>query len=220
MSKSTFTSMVSCSRCGIKHSRPVGNRCKRILNISAPVVSDMQQDDQENISQQADQQASGSHHLSGACASSPGTGLKTSQVESELDLILKKMDELENKNHQLEMRLDACPHPSGTTSRLSHSSPKRSQTCFAQCDSKPTSSTLISQPSDSDVSVTQPSLQFFKEDDRTQLRTQNPEATTEIAYIDQATIPLRSKSHGPIITASWDKGGTCLSTRIPPPYRL
>ena len=174
----------------------MGNRCKQILNISAPVVSDIQQDDQENISQQGDQQASGNHHLCGASVSSSGTGSKTSQVESKLDLILKKIDELENKNHQLEKRLNEQSHPSGTTSRLSHSSPKHSHICLGQCESKPASrprrpakqvkvqdfsdkeyssvhtpqasSTQISQLLDSDLSVTQPSLQFLKEDDRTQ----------------------------------------------------
>ena len=106
MSKSTYTNMAGCSRCGIKHTRPVGNRCKRLLNISAPVVSERQQDDQADISQQADQQATGSQHVLGESASSAGTGSKTSKVESKLDLMLKKMDELENKNNQLERRLD------------------------------------------------------------------------------------------------------------------
>ena len=34
MSQST----ANCAKCGIKHSRPVGVRCKRFLNVSAPVT--------------------------------------------------------------------------------------------------------------------------------------------------------------------------------------
>ena len=136
MSKSTHTNMAGCSRCGIKHTRPVSNRCKRLLNISAPVVSETHQEDQADISQQADQQATGSQQSLGQSASSAGTGSKTSQVESKLDLILKKMDELENKNNLLERRLDKHPHTSVTTSRLSHSSPKRSHVCSGQCEPK------------------------------------------------------------------------------------
>ena len=115
------------------------NRCKRTLNVCAPVVSDIQQDDQVNISQQTDHQESGSHQSLAEAASSAGTESKTSQVESKLDLILKKMNQLENKNYQLEKRLGERPHPSGATSRLSHSSPKHSHTCLGQCEHKPSS---------------------------------------------------------------------------------
>ena len=197
MSKSTHTNMAGCSRCGIRHTRPVGNRCKRLLNVSAPVVSETHQDNQADTSQQADQRATESQQPLGESALSVGTGSKTSQVESKLDLILKKMDELENKNNQLEKRLNQT---SSTTSRLSHSSPKCSHICSGQCESKlatkprrpakqvklqessdeeyssvhtpQASSTQVSQLSDSEFSVTQPSLQFLREDDRTQREVQ------------------------------------------------
>ena len=200
MSKSTHTNMAGCSRCGIRHTRPVGNRCKRLLNVSAPVGSETHQEDQADTSQQADQQATGSQQSLGESAASAATGSKTSQVESKLDLILKKMGELEDKNNQLERRLDKHPQTSGTTSRLSHSSPKRSHICSGQCEPKLTtkprraakqvklqessdeeyssvqtpqaSSTQVSQLSDSEFSVTQPSLQFLREDDRTQRKVQ------------------------------------------------
>ena len=186
MSKSTHTNIAGCSRCGIRHTRPVGNRCKRLLNVSAPVGSETHQEDQADTSQQADQQATGSQQSLGESASYVGAGSKTSQVESKLDLILKKMGELEDKNNQLERRLDKHPQTSGTTSRLSNSSPKRSHICSGQCKPKLTtkphraakqvklqessdeeyssvhtpqaSSTQVSQLSDSEFSVTQPSL--------------------------------------------------------------
>ena len=193
MSKSTHSNLAACSKCGIKHMRTVGIRCKRLLNISAPVVSDLQGDDQVNTSQQS------VHEETATSTSSEGRESKSSQVESKLDLILKKMSELENKNHLLEKRLDERPHPSGSRLRLSHSSPKRSHACSRQCEHKPASksrhsskkvkmqessdeecsmatpqasSTHLSNLSDSDLSVTQPSLQFLKEDDRTQQKVQ------------------------------------------------
>ena len=33
-----------CSKCDKKHSRPVGNRCKRLFNLSAPAMSADQED--------------------------------------------------------------------------------------------------------------------------------------------------------------------------------
>ena len=196
----THINMAGCSRCGIRHTRPVGNRCKRLLNVSAPVVSETHHEDQTDTNQQADQQTAGSQQSLGESALSVGMGSKTSQVESKLDLILKKMDVLESKNNQLEKRLDKHHQTSSPTSRLSHSSPKRSNICSGQCEYKLTtkprrapkqvklqessdeeyssvhtpqvSRTQISQLSDSELSVTQPSLQFLREDDRTQRKVQ------------------------------------------------
>ena len=36
------------SKCGIKHVRPVGVRCKRALNISAPAIIDSHSSDDES----------------------------------------------------------------------------------------------------------------------------------------------------------------------------
>ena len=96
------SSIAHCTRCGTKHARPVGARCKTNLNVSAPVFSDSmgadQQQDQGSILQQASS--------NGATSASSSTKDPVSQVESKLDLILQKMHELENKNSTLEKRLD------------------------------------------------------------------------------------------------------------------
>ena len=35
--KQVCLTLANCTKCGVKHSRPVGIRCKRQLNISAPL---------------------------------------------------------------------------------------------------------------------------------------------------------------------------------------
>ena len=127
--------MTGYSRRGIKHTHPVGNRCKRILNISVPVVSDIQQDDRANQSQEPGQQASGSNRLLSDSASSSGTGSKTSRVESKLDLILKKMESLESKNTNLRRGLINAITPKLFVPQLSnhkHPYPKINNACIHQ----------------------------------------------------------------------------------------
>ena len=75
------TNLVFCSKCGLKHPRPVGNRCKRTLNVSAPVVA-ADQKDPVNTS-----------HVglnSGQASGSATRSSKTSNLNMKLDLILKK----------------------------------------------------------------------------------------------------------------------------------
>ena len=82
--------LANCTKCGTKHSRPVGVRCKRQLNVSAPV------------SHPASSQSDGDPDdtpLEGAAGSNPPVGdtalstisvsANTSQMNSKLDLILK-----------------------------------------------------------------------------------------------------------------------------------
>ena len=58
-----------------------------------------------------------------------------SQVDSKLNLILKKRQNLEDKNQRLEERF--LQQEAGVaTSRVSHSSPKRSHTCTNVCGVK------------------------------------------------------------------------------------
>ena len=110
MSKSTQSAMADCTKCRIRHARPVGVRCRRNLNISAPVA----EADHSRVQVQFNTQPSTSHpetpaatvmaegnSSSGASDSSqPGQGL----MDSKLDLILKKMEQIEKKNKELEMK--------------------------------------------------------------------------------------------------------------------
>ena len=96
-----------CSKCGKKHFRPVGNRCKCLLNISAPVVVVGQEDSvnaTHHSSQQMDRRNAGSN-----AEQSLGVGAhssKTDNLDTKLDLILKKMQDLEDKNEQLERKIN------------------------------------------------------------------------------------------------------------------
>ena len=192
------SSIAHCTRCGTKHARPVGARCKTNLNVSAPVFSDSlgadQQQDQGSILQQASSNV--------ATSASSSTKDPVSQVESKLDLILQKMHELENKNSRLEKRLDEQSVSAGSKPRPSHSSPKRSLRDSARCDpgfhrkrrvvhsrkqvsgddssdedltdfSHPrASSTQMSALSDNETSKEMPSLQFLKEEEKIQKKVQ------------------------------------------------
>ena len=59
-----------------------------------------------------------------------------SQVESKLNLIQQKMQELESKNLRLKKRLDQQRLPVNSNSQPTHSSPKRSHKCSSQGDSR------------------------------------------------------------------------------------
>ena len=117
--------LVYCSKCGNKHSRPVGNRCKRMLNTSAPAVAASQENSVSAThlsSQKMDRRDTGSNpnHLLGEAAHSS----KTDNVDTKLDLILRKMQDLEEKNEQLERKINQ-QEPIVSSSRFSHSSPAR-----------------------------------------------------------------------------------------------
>ena len=88
-----------CTKCGIKHPRPVGNRCKRTFNISAPIIATDQQEHSDS---------SDTPSLNDMRKASPGqaTTNKNSKLDDKLDLILKKMQDLEEKNELLERKIN------------------------------------------------------------------------------------------------------------------
>ena len=191
--------MAHCSKCSVKHQRPVGVRCRRNLNLSVPVITDSQEDEEsEHHSLGLAQQASG--RAAGAVAADASVGgntSKASQVESKLDLILKKVQNLESKNLQPEKKLQDHQLPADKMHKFTRSSLKRvsssskrghlkhkharmhsqqvkvedtSDEEFSDLASPQGSSTHISHHSDNFVS--QPSLQLLKEEERTQHKVQ------------------------------------------------
>ena len=187
-----------CTRCGLKHARPVGARCKTNLNVSAPAFTDALGEEQQQ------DQGSNLHPESSNVVTTQSSTIKdpASQVESKLDLILHKMHELENKNSRLEKRLDEQSMSAGSKPQPAHSSPKRSHRCSARGDpgfhrkrrmvntrkqvtgddlsdedltdfSHPrASSTQMSALSDNETSKEMPYLQFLKENEKIQKRVQ------------------------------------------------
>ena len=51
----TAGSKAACSKCGFKHNRPVGIRCKRALNSSAPTLRDANNSDEEGVAERSQQ---------------------------------------------------------------------------------------------------------------------------------------------------------------------
>ena len=125
----------NCTKCGIKHSRPVGNRCRRQLNVSAPVGgSNPAVDIQHGVPPPGDA-SSTTHTPVDVGSSASSASANTSQVSSKLDLILRKMETIENKNIELENKITTMT--SGRTSvKLAHSSPKKSHKCLRRCESR------------------------------------------------------------------------------------
>ena len=134
--------VAECSKSGIRHTRPVGVRCRRDLNVSAPVA----EADQSSIRVNFQDHPSTSQPNKLSSLLSPQIwpiiwglvfgfhSLSQSQMETKLDLILKKMDQLEAKNSELEKKF----HKQSTirpASKLSHSSLKRSHRCSTSCSS-------------------------------------------------------------------------------------
>ena len=188
-----------CSKCGVKHQRPVGVRCRRNLNLSAPVIADLQHEDVPDYPSTGPVQQSNDTAAEAATADASGASntSKVSQVESKLDLILQKVQDLESKNVQLEQKIQEQHSSTDKLHRFTHSSPKRSSSSanrgppkhmhrrrhakqvrveessdeeFSDLTSPRGSSTHISHYSDSFAS--QPSLQLLKEDERTQRKVQ------------------------------------------------
>ena len=114
-----YSTMASCSSCGIKHARPVGIRCRRLLNVSARAFRE-----EESLGE--DSNPNGTQTEAGGVSKGTGSGLtsssQTSQVENKLDLILTKIQSFEKKNQELEEQF-AAQHKASVSSRL-HSSPK------------------------------------------------------------------------------------------------
>ena len=140
MSKSIQTAMADCTKCRIRHARPVGVRCRRNLNISAPVA----EADHSRVQVQFNAQPSTSQPetlpatemLEGNSSSRASDSSQSGQgpMDSKLDLILRKMEQIEKKNKELEMKLHSNAK-GRSVSRLSHSSPKRSHKCSTSCSS-------------------------------------------------------------------------------------
>ena len=197
MLKSSNTGTVAqCNKCGLKHQRPVGVRCRRNLNVSAPLlmeVHDEQPEQQSSIVAEQPKAAVASVSEGPANVNSS----KASQVESKLDLILQKVQDLENKNIQLEQKLHDQQAPAIRAAGPVHSSPKRpysnsrrgtskggharqsrklvrveesSDEEWSDMSSPQASSTQTSHFND--TSASQPSLQLLKEDERTQQKVQ------------------------------------------------
>ena len=133
MSQST----ANCTKCGIKHSIPVGVRCKRLLNVSAPVTESHSSMDSDSFiapnQLAAQQQVSGSTSSSSKQSATSTSSVATTKMEAKLDLILKHMDELESKNQELEQQVSSKKAP--RRHHISHSSPKKSHTCSKACSS-------------------------------------------------------------------------------------
>ena len=142
MSGSENAAQANCTKCGIKHSRPVGVRCKRLLNTSAPVMdsnSELYSDSFIAPNQLPAQQAITGSSSSGSSSTSASGCAQAASVnmEAKLDLILKRMDALENKNSQLEQQVGA--RKPLDKFQISHSSPKKSHICSRSCAASHTS---------------------------------------------------------------------------------
>ena len=96
---SSSQSVANCTKCGIRHPRPVGVRCHSNLNSSPPV---------------ADPDYSHLHvefqNLPGPSQARTSTppqtrAANTSAMDAKLDLILKKMEQTEAKNAELDAQL-------------------------------------------------------------------------------------------------------------------
>ena len=145
---SSSQSVANCTKCGIRHPRPVGVRCRRNLNSSTPVA------DPDNSSlhvefqnlpgpSQAETSTPPQTRAANTSAMDSKLDLKMEQIEAknaELELkiqqpstILKKMEQIEAKNAELELKIQQ-PSTSSAAS-LTHSSPKRSHRCSSVCSS-------------------------------------------------------------------------------------
>ena len=108
--------MADCTKCRIRHARPVGVRCRRNLNVSAPVHDS----DQSSVhidfqSQPSTSQPGNNSPVRAQSASLSGrVEAESTQngkdiMDSKLDLILKKMEKLEEKNSELEKNSTSNP---------------------------------------------------------------------------------------------------------------
>ena len=127
--QSKNTGIASCTKCGIKHKRPVGIRFKRLLNASAPLL---------DVLSHREDVASHSLAESGSNGSMPSKSSTVSgaQVESKLDLILKKVDLIELENRELEQKISQSKSKHKSGAMLSHRSPKKSHKCSKTCVSR------------------------------------------------------------------------------------
>ena len=86
--------VAQCSKCGLKHQRPVGVRCRRNLNLSAPVITDSHHEQPEQHSPRvAHQSGELATEFTAPDASVEGNTSKVSQVESKLEILLQKVQD-------------------------------------------------------------------------------------------------------------------------------
>ena len=141
--KQLRSTLANCTKCGTKHSRPVGVRCKRQLNVSAPVSHPASsQSDGEHDDTPLDGAAGSNLPTSNTALSANSVSANTSQMNSKLDLILRKMEKIENKNLELESKLTNMKSGrSGgkAVNNPTHSSPKKSHRCSKVCESRSSS---------------------------------------------------------------------------------
>ena len=146
-SKSSQT-IAYCSKCGIKHTRPVGVRCQKDLNSSAP-APDLHMSASSDMGSNPQPVTTGSLTT---ITTQNGSKENQGSLDNKLDLILKKMDRLEQKNLELESKLQDKSVAASSAS-LTHSSPKKSHNCGRQCTKhKRVSSRYISHNDSSDNS--------------------------------------------------------------------
>ena len=121
-----------CSKCGYKHNRPVGVRCQKDLNSSAPApYLHTSTSSRVGSNPQPSVDTGPGDSLVHQDAHNGATSNQGS-LNNKLDLILKKMDRLEQKNLELESKLQDRSVASSSAS-LTHSSPQKSHSCGKQC---------------------------------------------------------------------------------------
>ena len=118
-------SVANCTKCGVRHLRPVGVRCYRNLNSSAPVVdldhSSLPMEFQ-NLPGPSHSGTSTPTQTRAANTSAASEAEKNSQiqVDSKLDLILKMMEQIEAKNAELELKIQQPIVNSAASLRTAH----------------------------------------------------------------------------------------------------
>ena len=190
----TAGSKATCSKCGFKHTRPVGVRCKRAFNSSAPTLRDTNNSDEEVVAENS-KQLNTAAATGQAIASGDTVASNSSQVDTKLDLILKKVQDIEAKNQQLEQQLHRQRSKVSSKPHFSHSSPKRASSSAhkssrgshkghtvnydssdastaGELDDTWQSSVHTTQITEDECSEVTPSMQFLKQDARTQRKVQ------------------------------------------------
>ena len=171
-----------------------------MLNTSAPVLDSNSELDSDSFiapNQLAAQQALPGSSSSGSSSTSASACAQaaSANMEAKLDLILKRMNALENKNLQLEHQVGA--RKPLDRSQISHSSPKKSHICSRSCAASHTAKSRVNSKksldnidvSDDDVTLDsshsrisqsgkvshsseQVSIDFLKNDDEIQRKVQ------------------------------------------------
>ena len=120
-----MVSKAHCSKCGLKHERPVGVRYNRILNQSVPIIAANSSDlidDHPDLPTPGQPCRSSKSATTGSASSHNQVSAYSSSVDKKLDLLLERMEYLERKNLQLEQKVDQKVK---TKTCIVHSSPKR-----------------------------------------------------------------------------------------------